>query len=49
MSLGDCSARWRDREALSVRETKPWPGESMETRSGHVGERETEREKYERE
>lgn len=43
MSLGDCSVRWRDWEALSVRETKPWPGESMETRSGKVGERETNR------
>ena len=45
MSLGDCSVRWRDWEALSVRETKPWPGESMETRSGKVGERETNRER----
>ena len=31
-----------------MRETKPWPGESMETRSGHVGERDRERKIRER-
>ena len=43
MSPGDCSARQGEREALSLRETKPWSRESMETRSEKEKEGERER------